>query len=183
MIQRLQLKALHLWPTLRSSSCLHFHSQTLNVNSSSSSPQYTPWSGLKAWKQSPLNENRFWGPNGPEPLVESSSTGVFFDSRIESASSLAELGALVLSTSDPLTKSRLSHLAYSRWSQEGLPIGVFEAPSHPARPPLPKLVRFLFSGGCFCLWKMFDSILRRNCYFVCLMLNLLGVMNLISYCD
>ncbi|KAA0057373.1 DUF455 domain-containing protein [Cucumis melo var. makuwa] len=140
MIQRLQLKALHLWPTLRSSSCLHFHSQTLNVNSSSSSPQYTPWSGLKAWKQSPLNENRFWGPNGPEPLVESSSTGVFFDSRIESASSLAELGALVLSTSDPLTKSRLSHLAYSRWSQESLPIGVFEAPSHPARPPLPKLV-------------------------------------------
>lgn len=148
MMQRLQLKALLLWPTLRSSSCPHLHSQTLNLNSSSSL-QYTPWSGLKAWRQFPINENRFWGPNGPEPPVESSSTGFLFDSRIESASSLAELGALVLSTSDPLTKSRLSHLAFSRWSQVGLPIGVFEAPSRPARPPVPKLVSFLISGGCF----------------------------------
>lgn len=154
MMHRLQLKAIHLWPTFRSSFCTNLHSQSVRLKSFSSSPsslQYTPWSGLKAWRQSPLNENRFWGSNGPEPLVESSSSGFLFDSRIESASSLAELGALVLSTSDPLAKSRLSHLAYSRWSQEDLPIGVFEAPHRPARPPEPKLVRFLNSGGCLCL--------------------------------
>lgn len=150
-MQRLQLKSLLLWPNLRCSFCANFHSQSVKLNSSSSS-QYTPWFGLKSWRQSPLNENRFWGPNGPEPLVQSSSSsssnGFLFDSRIESASSLSELGALVLSTSDPLTKSRLSHFAFSKWSQEGLPIGVSEPPSRPARPPEPKLVRVLYSGGC-----------------------------------
>ncbi|XP_023530441.1 uncharacterized protein LOC111793010 [Cucurbita pepo subsp. pepo] len=142
-MQRLQLKALLIWPTFRCSFRANIHSQSVKLNSSlslSSSLEYTPWSGLKAWRQSPINENRFWGSNGPEALVESSSNGFLFDSRIESASSLAELGALVLSTSDPLIKSRLSHLAYSRWSLEDLPIGVFEAPRRPARPPQPKLV-------------------------------------------
>lgn len=106
-------------------------------------------------------------------MVES-STGFLHDGRIESASSLAELGALVLSTSDPLSKSRLSHLAFSRWSQKRLPIGVSEAPPPPSRPPEPKLVRFfmLYSGGCISL-----PVFIRNFYSV--YLNLLGVMNLV----
>ncbi|KAA8526311.1 hypothetical protein F0562_008486 [Nyssa sinensis] len=51
-----------------------------------------------------------------------------------SAPSLAELGTLVLSTGDPLTKSKLSHLAYSRWRQENLPIGASEPPGRPCSP-------------------------------------------------
>ncbi|KAG6722777.1 hypothetical protein I3842_03G177600 [Carya illinoinensis] len=109
----------------------------------SSSLQYSPWSGLQAWRDSPLNENRLWGPNGPESLVlqPPSSATNNCDNPIGSASSLAELGALVLSTSDPLAKSRLSHLAYSRWRRENLPLGVVsDPPSRPARSPKPELV-------------------------------------------
>ncbi|XP_062152808.1 uncharacterized protein LOC133861111 isoform X3 [Alnus glutinosa] len=134
-----------LSPKLRSSLRSHLPPSTFKSNSSSSSCslQYSPWSGLQAWRESPLNENRIWGPNGPEPLVLQSPSSVIDngDSPIESASSLAELGALVLSTGDPLTKSRLSHLAYSRWRREKLPLGVVsDPPSRPARPPKPELV-------------------------------------------
>ncbi|KAF5731363.1 hypothetical protein HS088_TW18G00040 [Tripterygium wilfordii] len=104
---------------------------------SSPSQQYSPWSGLQSWRDSQLNKNRFWGPDGPEP--QPSSTG-FEDFHMGSASSLAELGALVLSTSDPLAKSKLSHLAFSRWRNERLPIGVCQPPSRPARPSKPQLV-------------------------------------------
>lgn len=103
-------------------------------SSFSSSLQYSPWSGLQAWRDSPLNQDRIWGPNGPQP---SSPVPI----PIDSASSLAELGALVLSTSDPLTKSRLSHFAYSRWRHENLPLGLVSGPpSRPARPLKPELV-------------------------------------------
>ncbi|KAB1212408.1 hypothetical protein CJ030_MR5G023950 [Morella rubra] len=105
--------------------------------------QYPPWEGLQAWRESPLNEDRIWGPNGPAPLVRQPPTSAVdsCDAPIGSATSLAELGALVLSTSDPLTKSRLSHLAYSRWCRENLPLGVVsDPPSRPVRPPKPELV-------------------------------------------
>ncbi|KAL3509235.1 hypothetical protein ACH5RR_028636 [Cinchona calisaya] len=108
------------------------------------------WSGLENWRSSPLNHNRFWGPNGPQtpPLQPSFSVSEetmencmnFSSTDLDSCSSLAEMGAVVLSTADPLEKSKLSHLAYSRWCQEGLPIGVFQPPSKPARPEKPKLV-------------------------------------------
>lgn len=62
------------------------------------------------------------------------------NSQVDSATSLAEMGAMVLSTTDPLTKSRLSHLAYSRWRREKLPIGASEPPDRPARPSKPQLV-------------------------------------------
>lgn len=113
--------------------------------SSSSSAQYSLWSGLQTWRESPLNEDRLWGPNGPEPLLlqsQPSTTDAYDWSAVSSASSLAELGAIVLSTSDPLAKSRLSHLAYSKWRLENLPLGVCEPPSRPARPPKPELVRY-----------------------------------------
>lgn len=124
-------------------SSLHTQSFKVKFLSSSSSPsssslQFSTWSGLQQWRDGPLNENRYWGPNGPEPLQNSPAV----DNQIDSASSLAELGALVLSTSDPLSKSKLSHLAFSKWRNLNLPIGVSVPPSRPARPPIPQLVCF-----------------------------------------
>lgn len=112
--------------------------------------QIVHWSGLDNWRSSPLNHNRFWGPNGPQtpPIQPSfSNSGETGENGSNSCSadwgccsSLAEMGAVVLLTADPLQKSKLSHLAYTRWCQEGLPVGVCEAPSKPARPQNPQLV-------------------------------------------
>ncbi|GAV60137.1 DUF455 domain-containing protein [Cephalotus follicularis] len=127
--------------TLKHTSCSSLPHPILKTKPFSS--QNTLWSGLQYWRDSPLNEHRFWGPNGPEPLLQSqpSSTDTNGNNvRMESASSLAELGALVLSTSDPLTKSKLSHFAFSKWCNHKLPVGVFDPPSRPARPPKPLLV-------------------------------------------
>ncbi|PON35368.1 Ferritin-like superfamily [Parasponia andersonii] len=142
-----------LFPSLRRSlrsprPCFRFKTKSKccfssSSSSSSSSSQYTAWSGLQTWREGPVNEDRSWGPNGPEPLLLQSqlSAADAYDCQMaSSASSLAELGALVLSISDPLTKSRLSHLAYSRWRLENLPLGVAEPPSRPARPTKPELV-------------------------------------------
>uniref|UniRef100_A0A7N0V472 Uncharacterized protein n=1 Tax=Kalanchoe fedtschenkoi TaxID=63787 RepID=A0A7N0V472_KALFE len=98
----------------------------------SASIQYTPWSGLQSWRANPLNEERKWGPSGPQfhPPLQLPLQG----------SSLAELGAIVLSTSDPLEKSRLSHLAYTQWRLHKLPVGTADAPHTPARPLKPLLV-------------------------------------------
>lgn len=109
--------------------------------SSSSCPKYPQWSGLQTWRETSLNEDRLWGSKGPEPPVQPVKSN---DHKMASASSLAELGALVLSTPDPITKSNLSHLAYSTWRLKQLPIGVSEPPARPARPPKPQLVCFLF---------------------------------------
>ncbi|XP_021280727.1 uncharacterized protein LOC110414001 [Herrania umbratica] len=133
-----------LVPKLRFSSLPHHFHNTKLLFSSSSSSQFSQWSGLQSWRESPLNEDRFWGPNGPRPLLQSQYSSKDADtpnSPLEATgSSLAELGALVLSTADPLTKSKLSHLAFSRWRNENLPIGVCQPPSRPARPPKPQLV-------------------------------------------
>ncbi|KAK8686046.1 hypothetical protein V6N13_125074 [Hibiscus sabdariffa] len=117
----------------------HFHYTKLRF---CSSPP-PPWSGLQSWRESPLNEDRFWGPNGPQPLLQSPLSSSDTPAPLEasaSASSLAEFGSLVLSTSCPLTKSKLSHLAFSRWRNENLPIGRCHPPPRPARPPNPQLV-------------------------------------------
>ncbi|KAK7272405.1 hypothetical protein RJT34_28983 [Clitoria ternatea] len=100
----------------------------------SSCVEVSGWGGLEAWRKSPLNENRRWGPNGPEGEV-----GEFGEGEGE-ACSLAELGSMVLSTSDPLTKSHLSHMAYSIWRRRNFPIGISKPPSTPARPQYPQLV-------------------------------------------
>lgn len=133
-----------LFTSLRCSWCSSLPlplSFTTNPSSSSSSLHYSPWSGFQNWRASPLNKNRLWGPNGPEPLPASPFEDC--EGRMALASSLAEMGALVLSTGDPLTKSKLSHLAYSRWRTEHLPIGDSQAPDRPARPNRPQLVSFL----------------------------------------
>ncbi|XP_072964471.1 uncharacterized protein [Typha angustifolia] len=110
---------------------------TTNSLSSTSAPR--PWPGLHSWRLAPTNELRTWGPLGPAPLPDPPD-GEDFRDPTSSASSLAELAALVLSTPDPLAKSRLSHLAFSRWLRHRLPIGVAAPPKSPARPKKPCLV-------------------------------------------
>ncbi|XP_068664106.1 uncharacterized protein [Aristolochia californica] len=92
------------------------------------------WSGLQTWRTCPVNEKRRWGPHGPDNLPTSEQNPV------ASIPSLAEWGTLVLSTSDPLVKSRLSHIAYSLWRQGSLPVGESVPPEIPARPSKPALV-------------------------------------------
>lgn len=111
-----------------------FHSKRPFSSSSSAQCQ---WSGLESWRESSLNDNRRWGCNGPEPFLARD------EDPTANLSSLAEWGTLVLSTSDPFIKSKLSHLAYSRWRCHNLPIGLSQPPDRPARPPKPDLVRSL----------------------------------------
>ncbi|KAL8510904.1 hypothetical protein ACS0TY_017645 [Phlomoides rotata] len=103
-------------------------------------PHHHPqWSGLDYWRRNPLNRDRYWGPNGPiqqQNEIDSNSPCSVFSS----CTSLAEMGGVVLSTEDPLVKANLSHLAYTKWRKEGLPVGVSDAPSRPARPDKPQLV-------------------------------------------
>lgn len=131
---------------------------------------YQPqWSGLQNWRRKPLNRDRCWGPNGAiheHNEVEHAPPSSDFSS----CSSLAEMGGIVLSTADPLSKAKLSHIAYAKWRREGLPIGVSDAPSRPARPAKPQLVRFLccfdwskhLICGCFpqlCRsYKLFENV-------------------------
>lgn len=111
------------------------------LSSSSSTKQQKLWSGLESWRKSPVNDLRLWGPTGPLLPSSSDSLSASFYGLVSAASSLADLGALVLSTSDPLSKSHLSHLAFSRWRRENLPVGsISNLPSSPARPPKPLLV-------------------------------------------
>lgn len=113
--------------------------------SSSLSPPSSPrpWRGLDTWRRAPPSELRHWGPSGPVPY----DLPVRETDAIESASSLAELGAAVLSTADPLAKSQLSHLAFSKWRRLMLPVGHAVAPDHPSRPDKPVLV---FSSPFLC---------------------------------
>ncbi|XP_074276077.1 uncharacterized protein LOC141599848 [Silene latifolia] len=111
-------------------------SSSTTSSSSSSSSQYKQWSGLQQWRSNPIDHNRIWGPIGPQPPLNPQHLQI----SIGSCSSLSQLAALVLSTSDPLSKSQLSHFAYSKWRSGDLPIGVFDPPSRPARPTKPNLV-------------------------------------------
>jgi hypothetical protein len=89
----------------------------------------------------PPSDLRTWGPNSPcasdvdEPAADD-----------DVASSLLEMGALVLSTADPLTKARRTHATFSRWAV-GLPVGQATAPYHLDEPlvvyPLALLVHLL----------------------------------------
>ncbi|XP_010277735.1 PREDICTED: uncharacterized protein LOC104612116 [Nelumbo nucifera] len=131
----------NLCASLRCALCSSSPSRTVQIcafSSSSSSCQYKLCSGLQSWRECSLNENRKWGSKGPEPPPPPSIETDHDPTA--SASSLAELGTLVLSTGDPLAKSKLSHIAYSRWRSGNLPLGVSTPPDRPARPPKPYLV-------------------------------------------
>ncbi|CAN4087266.1 unnamed protein product [Withania somnifera] len=118
------------------------------ISTSRTSPIHYPelpnqWTGLHNWRHTSLNHNRFWGHNGPDIVPQSLKLiqeSTLLEESILSAKSLAEMGAVVLCTSDPLMKSKLTHLGYCRWREEGLPVGNFEPPIRPARPLKPELV-------------------------------------------
>ena len=126
------------------------------------------WVGLPAWRTNPVNELRVWGKRGPTSATDkweypasvaakkSEATGEFFqlhlkklqriEARVEELSfgsrgaSLAEWGAIVLGTADPIEKAVVTHHAYRLWCNGDLPLGVAEAPESPARPEKPELV-------------------------------------------
>ncbi|XP_022000132.1 uncharacterized protein HI_0077 [Helianthus annuus] len=130
---------------LRSSSSSSFSLHPLKLklkptSCSYSSSNHPLWSGLQNWRDSSLNHNRFWGPSGPQPEAEPTIDPNNQHSQLGSVTSLAEMGAMVLQTPDPLKKSKLSHLAYSKWRKERLPVGVSVPPTSPARPSKPQLV-------------------------------------------
>lgn len=114
---------------------LHFSHTSFKPVRCFSSSTISPWSGLHSWRNSPLNQNRKWGPLSPQPEPTN-----LHDSPFREASSLAEFGSIVLSTTDPLEKSRLSHVAFSLWRRGDLPLGQSDPPSRPARPQKPELV-------------------------------------------
>ncbi|KAF9588702.1 hypothetical protein IFM89_014578 [Coptis chinensis] len=126
--------------TLSSTLPLKTHSFS-SSSSSSSSLHYKQWTGLQNWRETPLNEKRTWGPKGPVATT-TTSTGLYNDNNdpTVSVTSLSELATLLLSTSDPIEKSKLSHLAYSKWRRGLLPLGVSVPPICPARPLKPLLV-------------------------------------------
>ncbi|GAB2214880.1 hypothetical protein Drorol1_Dr00019245 [Drosera rotundifolia] len=98
---------------------------------------YRHWPGLNQWRTNPINPNRHWGPSGPQP-PPARSPG---DDAVRSASSLAELGRLVLTTVDPMEKSRVSHFGFCRYLQGEIGVGVCgETPEMPARPETPRMV-------------------------------------------
>ncbi|CAL1381599.1 unnamed protein product [Linum trigynum] len=79
-----------------------------------------------------------WRPNGlqlPVLPLDKDGDDIPCASVVAFASSLGELGAIFLSTADPFAQSKLSHRAFSRWADEGLPIGCRTPPDRPARPP------------------------------------------------
>ncbi|KAI5005849.1 hypothetical protein ZWY2020_033092 [Hordeum vulgare] len=106
----------------------------LPAGASAASP--LPWPGLHAWRRAPPSDLRSWGPSGPcAPNADKMDAP-----EASHGSSLAEMGALVLSTADPLAKAHLTHAAFSRWASGGLPVGLARAPEHPARPEKPLAV-------------------------------------------
>nr|XP_043613953.1 uncharacterized protein HI_0077 [Erigeron canadensis] len=139
----LSLRSSSLFPITR-----NFKLKTPNLLSPSScfscvSPPVEPeppmWCGLETWRHKCINHNRLWGSSGPQTYPDDDD----YDSQLNSVSSLAEMGCMVLSTSDPLTKSKLSHFAYCKWRANQLPIRglqVSQPPLTPARPSKPLLV-------------------------------------------
>ncbi|KAM0939492.1 putative Ferritin-like superfamily [Dioscorea sansibarensis] len=98
------------------------------------------WPDLQRWRDAPHNHARSWGSDGPSIASTASYSVADDDDPMASASCLADCARIVLSTPDPLAKSRLSHLAFSRWRRHGLPVGISHPPDRPARPPKPVLV-------------------------------------------
>ncbi|KAL9261383.1 hypothetical protein AKJ16_DCAP03976 [Drosera capensis] len=98
---------------------------------------YRHWPGLHQWRTNPINPNRHWGPTGPQPPPPSppAQSPAHFGS-------LAEVGRLVLTTADPMEKSRVSHFGFCRYLRGEIEVGVCgeTMPEVPARPERPRLV-------------------------------------------
>ena len=126
------------------------------------------WVGLPHWRTKPMNELRVWGirdvptsarneweaiaavaakdPTARHVLQLHQENLQHAEGRIhalqfdQEGASLAEWGAIVLATADPVEKAVLTHHAYRLWCCGHLPLGVAQAPDSPARPAKPQLV-------------------------------------------
>ncbi|XP_024387509.1 uncharacterized protein [Physcomitrium patens] len=125
------------------------------------------WVGLPEWRTNPVNELRLWGKRGPTSsrneweditklAAKTANAGQVLQlhrEKLENSEakvdglnsekrdlSLAEWGAIVLGTADPVEKAVFTHHAYRLWCNGELPLGVAEAPDSPARPNKPELV-------------------------------------------
>ena len=128
-------RARMLSPAKCSAGAIAHLSATPSADNLSTIPR--PWSGLQNWRENPINDKLIWGPDGPlRPPVSDHSTDNLTE---KSVASLAEYGALVLHTSDPQEKARISHLAFERWICGELPVGESQPPDRPARPTKPSL--------------------------------------------
>lgn len=140
--------------------------------------QAQEWVGLPAYRTSALNDLRVWGKRGPQSardefediasaVAKKSNVAIDvfrlhwekllrLEARVEEelrGASLAEWGAIVLGTADPVEKAVLTHHAYSLWCNGELPLGVAEAPDAPARPEKPELVRRSHFPASTSLWN------------------------------
>lgn len=127
------------------------------------------WVGLPHWRTKPMNERRVWGKrNVPTSATDEwehvaavvakeanarhmvklhsekvqTAEGEIAELMLQQqeGASLAEWGAIVLGTADPVKKAVLTHHAYRLWCDGALPLGVADAPDWPARPAKPELV-------------------------------------------
>ncbi|GMH43850.1 hypothetical protein BSKO_11784 [Bryopsis sp. KO-2023] len=106
------------------------------------SPFAGEWPDLNHWRQAPIDEKRGWGNTGPSDNIPPPPCSEEFLPDLQSLpGSLAECGALVLNTGDPMRKAAISHMAWTAVRQGRLvSIGTAGAPPRPARPPKPELV-------------------------------------------
>ncbi|KAG0592405.1 hypothetical protein KC19_1G249700 [Ceratodon purpureus] len=160
-----QLSRMHAFrtPSLRSSS-----SQTRPCVSARALTPAQEWVGLPHWRTKPMNELRVWGKrdvptsarNEWEDIAAVATTDLNAHYKLQlhqeklhsleerivklklerEIASLAEWGAIVLNTADPVEKAVLTHQAYRLWCRGDLPLGVAYAPDSPARPAKPELV-------------------------------------------
>ncbi|KAK1267899.1 hypothetical protein QJS04_geneDACA008227 [Acorus gramineus] len=102
------------------------------------------FTALHSWRSTPINPNRFWGPKGPQPPTTTTTTpSLPPPTTTPLPSSLSDWASLILSTADPLSKSSLTHLAFSSYLHHPLPISTTTPsppPHRPARPQSPSLV-------------------------------------------
>lgn len=103
----------------------------------------TIWPGLQTYRKLPVDKGRIWGEHGPqqEDVVQSARRDDGDDADPSCLPmSLAQWGAKVLSTADPVDKAVMTHRAWSLWNQGRLQLGSASAPDRPARPAEPPLV-------------------------------------------
>ena len=96
------------------------------------------WSGFEAWRRE-SREDIAWGDEGSVRPTDPPTT-----SSPALAAPLAERARQVLLTPDPRSKALLSIRAFNAFREEVIAgcatIGRADAPDHPARPPLPRIV-------------------------------------------
>ncbi len=108
-----------------------------------STPTSTPaiWPGLSNYRTLPVDKGRLWGDQGPQEGGPSCIEWMGDGAATVQPATLAQWGARVLNTADPVAKAVLTHRAWTLWNEGGtMELGTSEAPARPARPATPPLV-------------------------------------------